>query len=76
MERKWTPKRFLVDGNTITKQTDLANAQAKYYSDKVVNIKNNLPKVRTDPLYYLKLAYEQWIPTGRIPEFVKESDLT
>ena len=25
--------------------------------------------MRTDPLHYLKLAFEQWLPGGRIPEF-------
>ena len=63
------PTSFNVGGVTISKQNDLANIQAKYYFDKILTIKSKLPLVRTDPLKYLKLAFEQWVPPGRIPTF-------
>ena len=63
------PTSFNVGGVTISKQNDIANVQAKYYFDKIEKIKSKLPLVRSDPLKYLKLAFEQWVPPGRIPTF-------
>ena len=73
------PTRFNIEGKIITKQVELANAQATYYVDKVKKIKFNLPRVRGDPLHYLKKAYNQWRPVQPIPPFrikkVTEKDI-
>ena len=63
------PKSFLIDGKTTSKQSELANIQAEYYVSKVKKVKENLPKVRTDPLMYLRKAFTQWQPVGGRPVF-------
>ena len=63
------PSRLVVKGKNLTKQVDIANAQAMYYKSKVENIKLNLPQVRTDPLEYLRKAFHKWTPVERIPTF-------
>ena len=60
------PKSFLVEGRPIRTQVEVANVQADFYENKVEGIKNRLPKVRTDPLYFLDRAFSRWIPNGRI----------
>ena len=61
------PKAFIIDGKPIRTQQDVANEQANFYENKVAGIKNRLPKVRRDPLYFLRKAYGRWVPAGRIP---------
>ena len=63
------PVRLNIGGRTMTKQNDIANAQAGFYKDKVDRIKENLPRVRFDPLKLLRQAFNQWIPDGRISDF-------
>ena len=60
------PKTFLVDGRSLKTQKEVANAQADFYEMKVNGIKDRLPKVRRDPLFHLKRAFDRWIPSGRI----------
>ena len=48
-------------------QKEVANAQADYYEQKVNGIKDRIPRVRSDPLFLLRRAFERWIPVGRIP---------
>ena len=64
------PKSFIIDGKPIRSQVDVANAQANFYENKVIGIKNRLPKVRRDPLHFLKKAFGRWVPTGRIPKLI------
>ena len=79
----WTssnpPNRFLLDGKLVTKQKVVANAQSKFYKNKVENIKHTLPRVNQDPLYELKLALENWKPVSEVPTFqlksVSEADV-
>ena len=51
-------------GKTIIKPKLIANMQANYYEKKVQKIKANLPRVRDDPLKYLRVAFEKWSPVG------------
>ena len=64
------PSCFQVDGVTIRKQKELAEAQANYYSNKVTRIKKSLPGVGQDPLRILRWAYSRWLPSGGIPKFI------
>ena len=61
------------------KQKDIANIQAKFYRDKVNNIKRNLPRIEGDRLHVLKMAFEKWQPRNNIPIFkykqVSESEV-
>ena len=66
------PQCFLVDGRMIRKQEELANIQAAYYKNKVKGIKTRLPRVRTDPLKYLKRAFDRWLPRQEIVTFKNE----
>ena len=63
------PTGFLQDGKMYRKQKDIANIQAKFYRDKVNNIKRNLPRTEGDPLQVLKMAFEKWQPKHNIPIF-------
>ena len=63
------PVRLVKGGRVATKQNDIANMQAEHYQNKVKEIKENLPKVRMDPLKLLREAFAQWRPPGRIPKF-------
>ena len=63
------PTMFQIEGRTFRKQSDLANIMIKHYEDKVQLIKQRLPRVRSDPLKYLKRSFNKWLPPGRIPEF-------
>ena len=58
------------NGKTLRKQKEVAECQAEFYREKIKNIKNNLPRVRTDPMRYLRKAMQKWIPSGRIPELI------
>ena len=61
------PKTFLIDGKAVKTQKEVANAQADFYEQKVNGIKDRIPRVRSDPLFLLKRAFDRWIPVGRIP---------
>ena len=50
--------RLNFEGRILTKQNEIANAQAKFYKSKVDKIKNNLPRVRFDPLKLLRQAFQ------------------
>ena len=63
------PTSFRLDGVLTSKQKDLANAQARHYSEKIKKIKNELPKVNQDPLKFLKKAFLRWKPPAGKPEF-------
>ena len=65
------PARFELGGRSVTRQSELAEAQVNY-TNKVKTIKDNLPRVRRDPLQYLKLAFRQWVPLGGITKFKLE----
>ena len=73
------PETFQVAGRTITKQKDLADALSHYYTQKVKDIKDRIPKVRFDPLKYLKKAWINRTPDVNIPLFkikkVTENDV-
>ena len=43
--------------------------QARYYTDKVQQIKDTLPRVNRDPMELLRKAHERWIPVGGRSEF-------
>ena len=58
------PVRFEINGRSIIKPVEIANIQANFYQDKVAKIKANLPKVRNDPLRYLRSAFSKWTPGG------------
>ena len=64
-----TPTTFLVDGSVVTKQQDLANVLVDFYKNKVHNIKDRIPRVRTDPMRHLHRIFARWRPAGRIPDF-------
>ena len=64
------PKSFIIDGKPIRSQVEVANVQANFYENKVEGIKNRLPKVRRDPLYFLNKAFGRWVPSGRIPKLL------
>ena len=63
------PSCFQLAGWTIRKHQDLAEAQMKYYLDKITDKRNSLPKVNLDPLQYLRQAHLRWHPAGRKPKF-------
>ena len=64
-----SPTCFKINGRTVTKQQELADTQAQFYEQKVNRIKNSLPRVRDDPLKYLKKAWSVWEPQKNIQEF-------
>ena len=64
-----SPTTFCIEGRMITRQQELANTMVNFYWNKVNNIKHKLPRVRQDPLWYLRKAFSRWQPPGRIPEF-------
>ena len=63
------PTTFLIEGRTIRKQTELANAQQNYYVSKIGSIRNSLPRVRNNPLRYLEHLFARWTPLGEKPQF-------
>ena len=58
-------------GNKLEKKNHqfLAEIQANFYSEKIVKLKNNLPKVNFDPLLQLKRAFSRWRPDERFDIF-------
>ena len=70
----WTnsgaPSCFKVGNEVIRKQIDIANTQVDYYEQKVLKIKNSLPRVNIDPLELLRSAFRRWRPSGEKPKFV------
>ena len=70
------PKGFMIDGRMERRQKYVANYQADYYSEKVKNIKNTLPKVNRDPLETLKRIFDRWAPPKGKPKFNLKSATT
>ena len=67
------PTTFLVAGHHISKQIDIAEEQANYYADKVMKIKNTIPRVNSDPCRILRRAFNRWKPVGGKPKFSMRS---
>ena len=63
------PETFQVAGRTTSKQKELADIQSQYYTQKIIDIKDRIPKVRSDPLKYLKKAWNNWTDAGNTPLF-------
>ena len=68
-QRAGPPTSFLVAGKFISKQKDIAEAQADYYYNKVLQIKNSLPRVNYDPMKFLRRVHQRWNPIGGKPKF-------
>ena len=64
------PDCLQVNGNTTRKQTEIVNILANFYHEKIVKIKNKIPRVNTDPLATLRRAYNRWNPVGGKLSFV------
>ena len=71
--RASAPNSFLVAGRAHNSQIEVANIQARYYTEKIEKIKNSLPRVNLDPHKYLKRALERWQPPGIKPSFSLKS---
>ena len=67
--RAGPPSCFMVAGIAIRKQRDLAEAQMSYYTNKIIEVRESLPKVNQDPLKYLREAFKRWRPTNGKPKF-------
>ena len=68
-----TPSCFKIENVTNRKQKDLADLQVNYYEQKIVNIKNRLPRVNVDPLAVLRRSFDRWRPAGGRPKFTLKS---
>ena len=68
-QRAGPPSSFNIDGRYVTKQFDIAEAQATFYQDKVNKIKASLPKVNIDTIKYIRKAFLRWLPAGGRPTF-------
>ena len=64
------PTCLQAGGKTILKQKDIANTQARYYKDKIDRLKEQLPRVRSDPLKLIRRAHDRFVPDGTIPKLV------
>ena len=69
------PKSFLLDGRPIRTQKEVENTQAEFYVNKIKRIKDRLPRVRRDPLYYLRKAFLRWVPSGGIVKLKLDKSL-
>ena len=67
------PSGFLINGKILRKQKDIAEAQAVYYENKILKIKNSFPRVNFDPMHVLKKHFNRWQPIGGRPQFVLKS---
>ena len=56
-------------GDLLPNKLEIANLQATYYENKIIRVKNLLPRVNYDPLQSLKRAHDRWIPIGGRPRF-------
>ena len=63
------PSSLIVDGKLITAPQKIAEAQNKYFSDKVTSLRNTLPPVTQDPLSILKTAMDRWTKADSRPMF-------
>ena len=70
--RAAAPTSFLVDGRTYNSQLEVANIQARYYTDKIEKIKNSLPRVNLDPHLYLRRALSEMEARGNQTQFLSE----
>ena len=71
-----TPEIFHIEGNTITKPKEVAEAQHKFYSDKAKKLKDNLPPPTYDPLSILQAAFLKWDPHSRPMFSLKEISIS
>ena len=55
-----SPTSFLVEGKKITNQQDMANLQAKTFSDKTTKLLQELPPSVTDPCEILQNSLNKW----------------
>ena len=67
--RSGPPTMLVKNGTPYRKQKDLANIQVAYYKEKVDNIKDTIPRVNWDPLFYLREALKKWQPEQPVPVF-------
>ena len=56
------PTHFVVGGQTVRTQEEVAETLSRYYADKVMGIKMSLPRVNIDPLGTLKRMFSRWEP--------------
>ena len=71
--RPGPPTCFKIENNVYRKQKDLADLQANYCEQKILNIKDRLPRVNVDPLDVLRRSFNRWIPSGGRPKFTLRS---
>ena len=56
------PTSFIIAGQPIRKQELIAETQATFYAEKVLQIKKSLPGVNRDPLHTLRKVFARWEP--------------
>ena len=64
-----TPDTFHMDGRTIAKPREVAEAQMQLYRNKALKLKNNLSPPTYDPTSILREAMAKWGPPDR-PKFI------
>ena len=63
------PTQYIVEGKVVTSPQKMAEAQMKFFDDKIRKMQEQLPVSLIDPLHYLNDAVEKWGGINNVDEF-------
>ena len=75
------PQRYLVNGQSISRQVEMAVLQNDYYKDKIEKLVNMIKTPTQDLMRLLKIALEKWeeqdaVPIFKFRQITKDETLT